>query len=140
LLVGAGYFYKRLSVALKDEAVAFQGFVKEEIKLVDDLLRDVKTIFLLLKEHIAFQKEFGRPSPQLMKEEEEAKLEEARAKRLRQLTKRMDKIQKSLRKVKKAAAKYGIKISTKERALLLEERELIVTEKSSRQKLAIPSA
>ena len=127
-LVGAGYFYKRLSIALKEEAVAFQGFVKEEIKLVDDLLRDVKTIFLLLKEHIAFQKDFGRPSPQLMKEEEEAKLEEARAKRLRQLTKRMDKIQKSLRKVKKAAAKYGIKISTKERALLLEERELIVTE------------
>ncbi|MCD6547320.1 MAG: hypothetical protein J7K22_02070 [Nanoarchaeota archaeon] len=132
----AAHFYKKLMLTFQKEEIFFAKFMKEEVKAINGITRDIKDIFELIKEHEKIEKLIGG-SPKRFKAEEKKEKKEAKvSKRLKKLMKKMENIQKHLEKIKKGAAKYGAEIGKNISLLSSEEKELLKEEKQMEEELS----
>ncbi|MCD6575672.1 MAG: hypothetical protein J7K73_00760 [Nanoarchaeota archaeon] len=134
--IGAARALKRLDILFQKEEIFFAKFMKEENWIVDDIAKDLKGIFKLIKDNEKIEKLIKGSAAKFKGEEKQAKKEEKVSKRIKKLMKSLERIQKHLAKVKKGAAKYGIKVEKSVAMLDAEEKALLKEEKEEEKELS----
>ena len=135
-LFGASRALKVLDVLFKKEEIFFGKFMKEENNIVDDIAKDLKDIFKLIKDNEKVEKLIGGKAAEFKGEEKKEKKEAKVSKRIKNLMKSLEKIQKHLAKVKKGAARFGVKVEKSVAMLDAEEKELMKEEKEEEKELS----
>ena len=134
-LIGASRALKILEILFKKEEILFSKFIKEENWIVDDISKELKDIFKLMKENDKMDRILGA-GISFRGEEKRAKGEEKVSKRIKKLMKSLKKIQGHIKKIKKGAAKYGVKLEKSVTFLDSEERRLLKEEEEEEKDLA----